>query len=114
MRETAARLFVGDAEYDLLLSPAVIVELERLTGRGIGGIFRRLAASEFSFAEVIDTIRLGLVGGGMDPRRAAELVETYVKPRPLAETFPMALAVMEAAWFGTATPAKASPEEPTE
>lgn len=100
MAETSVRLFVGDADHDLALTPPMIVELERLIGRGIGGIFRRLAANEFAFAEVVETIRLALVGGGMEPQRAAEIVETYVRPRPLAETFPTALSIMEAAWFG--------------
>lgn len=103
MADTTTRLFVGDAAHDLALTPPMIVELERLTGRGIGGIFRRLAASEFAFAEVVETIRLALVGGGMEPQRADEIVETYVKPRPLAEIFPIALSVMEAAWFGAPT-----------
>jgi hypothetical protein len=101
---TTTRLFVGDAEHDLALTPPMILELERLTGRGIGGTFKRLVASEFSFAEVTEVIRLGLVGGGMEPKRAAEIVETYVKPRPLAETFPTALSIMEAAWFGPTKP----------
>lgn len=109
MAETSVRLFVGDADHDLALTPPMIVELERLTGRGIGGIFRRLAASEFAFAEVVETIRLALVGGGMSPERAAEIVETYVKPRPLAEIFPTALSIMEAAWFGSKVSEEATP-----
>lgn len=100
MAETRLRMFVGDTDHDLALTPPMIVELERLTGRGIGGTFKHLVAGEFAFAEVVETIRLALVGGGMSPERADEIVETYVRPRPLAETFPVALSVMEAAWFG--------------
>lgn len=100
MVETKTRAFFGDAEHDFQLTPEMIVELERLIGSGIGTIFGRLARNEFSFTEVVETIRLGLIGGGMAPQKALALVDAYARRRPMSETLPTALAVLEALWFG--------------
>lgn len=99
--------FFGDRDRAFALPPAMIAELERLTGAGIGGLCRRLFAGEFHHAHVVETIRLGLIGGGEMPQRAAELVATYAATRPLAETYPLAVAILETAWFGS------SQDEPT-
>jgi hypothetical protein len=98
--ETATELFFGDGKHVCHLTPAMIGELERTTNIGIGALFGRLVRQEFSLAEIVETIRLGLVGGGMNPQRATELVETFAKGRPLAETLPVALSILETLWFG--------------
>lgn len=46
------------------LPPELILELERKTGAGIGSFCRRLFAGDFRHAEITETIRLGLIGGG--------------------------------------------------
>lgn len=92
--------FLGDGEHAFALTPAMIVELERVTGLGIGALYRALIAGAFSFRHVVETIRLALIGGGMSPADAATLVRVYVEPRPLAETFPLALDVLDALWSG--------------
>lgn len=94
------RQFFGDAERAFALPPELIVELERVTGAGIGGLCRRLFAGEFRHAEIIETIRLGLIGGGETPKDAAALIAAYAVTRPLGETFPLAVAILETAWFG--------------
>jgi hypothetical protein len=102
MTDTTHRAFVGDSERVLRLTPGLILELERVTGVGIGALCQKLFNGAFHLAEVTETIRLALIGGGETPQRAAELVTTYVTPRPLGETYPLAVAILEAAWFGTA------------
>lgn len=94
------REFFGDRERAFSLPPELIVELERVTGDGIGGLCRRLFAGEFRHAHIAETIRLALIGGGETPQRAAELVAAYAKPRPLAETYPLAVAILETMYFG--------------
>lgn len=101
------RAFFGDAERAFSLTPELIVELERATGNGIGGLCRRLFIGEFHHAHIAETIRLALIGGGETPQRATELVATYATPRPLAETYPLAVAILETLWFGAA---KTTPE----
>jgi len=97
---TEHRDFLGDAERAFRLTPELIPELERLTGAGIGSLCRRVFAGEFRFVDVTETIRLGLIGGGEKPEEAAALVKAYVAPRPLDESYPTAVAVLEALWFG--------------
>jgi len=97
---TRHRAFFGDAEHDFHLTDAMIEELERITGAGIGTLYLRVARSQYHARDLIETIRLGLIGGGMNPQRAAELVAVYAKDRPLAETFGLALDVLDARFSG--------------
>ena len=92
--------FFGDAEYSFRLTPALIVELEQKCGTGVGTICHRVFNRQFVQADISETIRLALIGGGTTPKRAAELVATYVAGRPFAETWPLASKILERAWFG--------------
>lgn len=92
--------FIGDAERDFALTPAMIRELERITGAGIGRLMQRIVAREFHFSDLTETIRLALIGGGTAPSEAQALVNTYVADRPLSEVYPLALAIMERLFFG--------------
>ena len=99
---TATTHFIGDGPKRFALPADRIVELERATGVGIGALSRRVFAGDFSFRDLRETVRIGLVGGGMPPEDAARLVALYVDGRPLQEAHPIAVAVLEAAWFGKA------------
>jgi hypothetical protein len=94
------RQFFGDAEREFRLTPELIAELERKTGAGIGGLCRRLFAGNFHHADVLEAIRLALIGGGETPQVAASLIAVYAANRPLAETYPLAVSILETAWFG--------------
>lgn len=103
MRETTSHVaFFGDQERTFLLTPPMIVELERITGRGIGGLCRSLFASDFRHVEVLQTIRLALIGGGTEPEEAASLIAAYATPRPVMEPYALAVAILEATMFGKA------------
>jgi hypothetical protein len=97
------RTFFGDRERDLAVTSKLVPELERVTGMGIGSLCRRLFDGHFRHADVIETIRLALIGGGESPKDAAALVAAYAADRPLAETFPIAVAILETLWFGKAS-----------
>lgn len=49
---------------------------------------------------VIDTIRLGLIGGGMDPIKAMKKVRAYASEGTLTENIPTAFAILAAALQG--------------
>ncbi len=104
--DTTHRAFFGDAEHTFALTPALVVELEAVTGTGVGGLFKRLVANEFKHREISETIRLSLIGGGTDPETAARLVSTYVPARPLIEAYSLAVDILTALMFGK--PADAS------
>lgn len=94
------RMFFGDAEHTLTLTPPLILELERTTGAGIGRLCSRLFAREFDYRDVTETIRLSLIGAGMDPKRAAEMIDIYIAGRPLIHGYEIAVSVLEHVWFG--------------
>ena len=92
--------FFGDAEYPFRLTAKMILELERVTGAGIGALCTRVLNKQFTHSDISETLRLSLIGAGMSPERATSLIATYAIDRPLIETFPIAVAVLELAWFG--------------
>jgi Phage tail tube protein, GTA-gp10 len=102
MSELKHHAFFGDGEHDFLLTPAMIVELERKLGAGIGGLCRRLFAGDFKHADIIETIRLALIGSGTSPKDADALIAAYAVNRPLSEIYPLAVSILETLWFGAA------------
>jgi len=95
------RAFFGDGE-KLFAFPTreLIEELERKTGHGVGALFRRFKSQDFAFMDVLQVLRLGLIGGGTTPREADMLVALYGIGRPLAESFAVADGVITALFFG--------------
>jgi Phage tail tube protein, GTA-gp10 len=102
MTDMTHRAFFGDGERTFRLTPELIVELERKTNSGIGGFCRRLFHGDFSHGDLVETIRLALIGGGETPENAASLVAAYVIGRPLTESYPLAVSILETLWFGRA------------
>ena len=94
------RQFFGDSEQAFKLTPDLVMELERTCHAGIGGLSRRLFAGDFSYRELTETIRLGLIGGGTDPEDAAALVSTYGSRMAVTELYAVVLPVVEALMFG--------------
>jgi hypothetical protein len=98
----------ADGDYLFALKLKQIEELQRLCRAGLGEIAQRLFSGRWYAADVVETIRLGLIGGGLPPARARELVETYVDGRPIADprdannALAVAQAVLGAAYFGVA------------
>jgi len=92
--------FFGDAEYTFKLTPALIDELEKKCGAGLGTIGARVFAKHFTQADLTETIRLALIGGGTEPKRARELVAAYATDRPITETYPLAAKILERLWIG--------------
>ena len=92
--------FFGDGEHSFRLTGKMTVELEKATGAGIGALCTRVFNKQFAHSDISETLRLSLIGAGMAPERAASLVATYAIDRPLIETYHVAVAVLELAWFG--------------
>lgn len=92
--------FFGDGEKTFALSTPMVLELERRTGNGIGAIFARIRAHQFTLQDVTETIRLSLIGGGASPSDADALVKAYVDERPLVESMEIALDVITARMLG--------------
>mgnify|MGYP000869510875 CR=1 FL=1 len=96
--------FFGDGTRTFRSRPELIDELERKTGRGISGLSKSLFSGDFRHAEMTETIRLALVGGGETPEVAASLTAAYAANRPIVEVLPLAVAILETAFFGKPAP----------
>lgn len=95
------RTFFGDGEKVFALpTPELIMELEAKTGHGVGAILARLQGERFAFMDLLQIVRLGLIGGGTTPAEADRLVSVYGVARPWRETYFVALGVMNAVFFG--------------
>lgn len=69
-------------------------ELEEACNAGVRAIMRRLVNGDERVAYYRETIRLGLIGGGLTPPQAMKLVQTYVDARPRAESIESALHIL--------------------
>lgn len=103
--------FFGDGLKTFCLTDEMVAELERIAGVGIGALYLRVATAQFTVAEMTAIIRLGMIGGGMQPELAKGLIDTYARNCPLGDLFPLALDVLDARWSGKAQVAGTSPDE---
>lgn len=92
--------YFGDGAKTFTLTDTVVAELQHKTGLGIGALFLRMSASQFHIADIVEVIRLGLIGGNVNPQEAQLLVDAYAKDRPIDETLPLALDILDARWNG--------------
>lgn len=94
-RHGAAELDFGDGTYTFRLGLGEIEELERKCEASLFAVAGRLSPSlrDARLREISETIRLGLIGGGMAPVDALVLTRRYVDERPLDESRDVAFAV---------------------
>lgn len=111
-RHGAVEVAFGDGEFTFRLGLGELEELERKCDLGVFQIAGRLSpeSRQFRLVEVTETIRLGLIGGGMKPVDALAKVRLYVDERPLDESRDVAYAVVLAALMRLHT---AEPEQPS-
>lgn len=136
MTDNSIDLKFGDGEYTFALPLPQISELQRKCDIGIGGLFARVLKgatlvrgevvldphqAQFYALDVIETIRLGLIGGGkgvvngeevkVTPVLATKLVDAYLLGHPLKDGWNMAAAVLGACILGFEPPKKDQPGE---
>jgi hypothetical protein len=104
-RDGSISLTWGDGEHRFRLAIGQLRELQEKCDAGPAEIAGRLADGRWRVNDVRETVRLGLVGGGMAPGDAHKLTTRYVDERPWLESVPAAQAVLMAALVGV-------PEEP--
>ena len=86
-----------------------IGQLETLCGSGIGAIYTRVATLQFRLSDVRETIRLGLIGGGLVASHADLLVEQNVDGRPINESVPLAYSILKHLFDGLAAATEDDP-----
>jgi hypothetical protein len=95
-------LTFGDGRHDFNIAPiGSMLELQDNCDAGPAEIFSRLRNGLWRVNDVRETIRIGLIGGGMKPVDALKLVDRYVGgPRPWSESVPVASSILLAALVG--------------
>ncbi len=135
MPVTHIDLAFADGSYRFALGLEQINEIQTKAGNvGIGAIYARTvqgrmaddvtvghpAYGAYHIGDLIETVRQGLIGGGMGmvdgqevkvgPMRANELVERYLMPMPLVEQWNLAAAILYAKIEGYEDKKKAPPK----
>lgn len=90
----------ADGTYTFRLAIGGLEELQEKTNVGPMVLLRRLLAGEWRVADLRETIRIGLIGGGMAPQEARKLVDRYVDAGGLLEAVPIATGIVGAALQG--------------
>ena len=90
----------GDGEHTFRLRIGELRELEEKRDAGSFVLYQRLANGTCRFDDIRETLRLGLIGGGMAPSLALGLVAKYAGPTTFIESLQAAQAVISAALFG--------------
>ena len=85
----------GDGEHVFRLPLAQLFELQEKCGGGPYAVLRRIVGGDWLVGDLRETIRLGLIGGGMKPTDAARLVEAYFIA-PLSDHWPLAARILDA------------------
>lgn len=89
-----------------------IKELRRLTGAGPVKL-ARIMADDPDPEHIADVVRLGLIGGGMEPKEALGLATYYCQPpRPMEDAWVVAMALLQAWWRGIPKAARKSSGKP--
>jgi hypothetical protein len=101
-RSARITLAWADGDHPFRLAIGQLQELQDKCGAGPPEILRRLMSQTWHVNDVRETLRLGLIGGGMPPAEALTLVKRYVdaEDRPLAENVLYATLVVQAAIVG--------------
>lgn len=133
---TALELHFGDGEYLFDLKLPQLAELQEKRGCGVFALYARVLKGRFliddtvvgiphegeCYAEdLIETVRLGLIGGGrglvdgaeieVTALTAKKLVERYCHQAPLREVWSTAAAILTARIEGFTPPKKAEPAD---
>lgn len=96
----------GDAAHSFNIAKIKLaLELEEKCGVGVAELFQRMRDNRWRLNDVREVLRLGLIGGGMEPLPALKLVERYCDERPWTESVRPAMLVLMAAMVGV-------PEDP--
>lgn len=90
----------ADGIYTFRLTLPGALELEQKCDAAIAVIANRLNSGAYRVADVRETIRIGLIGGGEKPDAALRLVRAYVDARPLSESWQIARIIMGGLMFG--------------
>lgn len=100
-RDARVELDWADGTYSFRLAWAQLAELQDKCNAGPYVILTRLEDNTWRVEDISNTLRLGLIGGGMAPADALKMARTYIEARPPMENLIPARLVLMAALMGS-------------
>lgn len=99
-RDASVTLDWADGSHTFRLGWGELIKLQEECDAGPGYILQRLLTMECRVQDISSTIRLGLIGGGLEPTKALKMVRDYVESRPPMENRLLAAGILGVAWNG--------------
>ncbi|QFT69604.1 hypothetical protein FIU93_22655 [Labrenzia sp. THAF35] len=110
MRDAKIDLTWADDDYTFRLGWGELVELQEKCDAGPYVILNRMQNSTWLVEDISNVIRLGLIGGGLEPVKALRLVRQYVEARPPVENLLHAIGILSAGLLGAEDEQPGEPE----
>ncbi len=100
MRDSRVTFDWADNTYTFSLRWGELASLQEACDAGPYVVLQRLHSGEWRVEDISNIIRLGLIGGGMEPAPALKLTRAYVEARPPMENLIPAQVILSAALTG--------------
>lgn len=99
---TRSIIWANGEDQFCLSKVGLILDLEEKCKAGLAAILARIVNSQWGLNDIRETIRLGLIGGGMAPDKAMIAVRNHVDENPngLTPSVMVAYAILEAVLVG--------------
>lgn len=99
-RDASITIPFADGDHTFRLAWGELAKLQEACNAGPFVIWSDLMHGAWRIEQISSVIRLGLIGGGMTPADALQLVKNYVEDRPPMETLALAQGILGAALQG--------------
>lgn len=99
-RDARIELDWADGTYAFRLAWGQLAELQEKCDAGPYVVLQRLHSGAWRIEDISNIIRLGLIGGGLEPSPALKLTRAYVEARPPMESLIPAQVILSAALMG--------------
>lgn len=100
MRDATVTFDWADGTHSFRLAWGQLGELQEKCDAGPYVVLQRLHSGAWRIEDISNIIRLGLIGGKMEPAAALKLVRAYVEARPPMENLVPAQVILSAALMG--------------
>lgn len=90
----------ANGSYTFRMGWGELIKLQEEVDAGPWMVLQRLSTGAWGVKDISAIIRLGLIGGGLEPGKALALVRDYVEERPPAENLSFATGILYAAVQG--------------
>ncbi len=86
----------ADGDYTFRLGNGELIMLQDATDCGPYFLLDKFGSKHWKVQEISHIIRLGLIGGGLEPDKALKLTRSYVEALPPLQSAPLAYAILAA------------------